>query len=71
MNDSTYAKWLKNPGGQSTILYDSEEMSSGQLNEAITTPGIYHLIFSNKASADLSAAQAVATTIELNWTYAQ
>ena len=71
MNDSTYAKWLKNPGGQSTILYDSEEMSSGQLNEAITTPGIYHLIFSNKASADLSAAQAVATTIDLNWTYAQ
>jgi hypothetical protein len=71
MNDATYAKWLKNPGGQSTILYDSEEMSAGELNESNMAPGIYHLIFSNKASADLSAAQAVVTKIDLNWTYAQ
>jgi hypothetical protein len=71
MDNSTYAKWVKNPGGQSTILYDSEEMSAGALNEANLIPGIYHLIFSNKASADLSAAQAVVTKIDLNWTYAQ
>ena len=71
MDNSTYAKWVKNPGGQSTILYDSEEMSAGALNEANLIPGIYHLIFSNKASADLSAAQAVITKIDLNWTYAQ
>jgi len=28
MDNATYTKWLKNPGGQSTILYDSEEMSA-------------------------------------------
>ena len=71
MDNSTYAKWVKNPGGQSTILYDSEEMSAGALNESNMAPGTYHLIFSNKASADLSAAQAVITKIDLNWTYAQ
>ena len=71
MDNATYTKWLKNPGGQSTILYDSEEMSSGELNKANLSPGTYHLIFSNKASADLSAAQEVVTKIDLNWTYAQ
>ena len=34
MDNTTYTKWLKNPGGQSTILYDSEEMSAGGLNKA-------------------------------------
>jgi hypothetical protein len=71
MDNATYTKWLKNPGGQSTILYDSEEMSSGELNKANLSPGIYHLIFSNKASADLAPAQAVVAKIDLNWTYAQ
>jgi hypothetical protein len=71
MDNATYTKWLKNPGGQSTVLYDSEEMSSGELNKANLSPGTYHLIFSNKATADLSAAQAVVTKVDLNWTYAQ
>jgi hypothetical protein len=46
-------------------------MSSGELNKANLSPGTYHLIFSNKATADLSAAQAVVTKVDLNWTYAQ
>jgi len=71
MDNATYTKWLKNPGGQSTILYDSEEMSSGELNKANLPAGTYHLIFSNKATADLSAAQEVVTKIDLNWTYSQ
>jgi hypothetical protein len=66
MNDATYAKWLKNPGGQSTILYDSEEMSAGELNKTNLPPGTYHLIFSNKAT---DSAQEVVTKIDLTWTY--
>lgn len=68
MNDATYAKWLKNPGGQSTILYDSEEMSAGALSQTNLPPGTYHLIFSNKST---DAAQEVVTKIVLNWTYSQ
>ena len=71
MDNATYTKWLKNPGGQSTILYDSETMSAGALDEENLPPGTYHLIFSNKATADLSASQNVVTKINLNWTYAQ
>jgi len=73
MDDATYTKWLKNPGGQSTILYDSEEMSAGELNKANLAPGTYHLIFSNKATAspDSPGTQEVKTKIDLNWTYAQ
>ena len=71
MDNATNTKWLKNPGGQSTILYDSETMSAGALDEENLPPGTYHLIFSNKATADLSAAQEVVTKIDLNWTYAQ
>ena len=71
MDNATYTKWLKNPGGQSTILYDSEEMSAGGLSKTNLPPGTYHLIFSNKATADLSASQNVVTKINLNWTYAQ
>jgi len=73
MDNATYTKWLKNPGGQSTILYDSEEMSAGGLNKANLPPGTYHLIFSNKAtsSPDSPGTQEVETKIDLNWTYAQ
>ena len=66
MDDDTYAKWLKNPGGQSTILYDSEEMSAGALDQENLPPGTYHLIFSNKST---DTAQGVVTKIVLNWTY--
>ncbi len=66
MNDATYTKWLKNPGGQSTILYDSEEMSAGELNKTNLPPGTYHLIFSNKST---DSAQEVVTKIDLTWTY--
>lgn len=68
MDDATYAKWLKNPSGQSTILYDSEEMSSGSVSETNLTPGTYHLVFSNKSS---DAAQDVIAKIDLYWTYSQ
>jgi hypothetical protein len=73
MDNATYTKWLKNPGGQSTIIYDSEEMSAGELNKANLLPGTYHLIFSNKAtsSPDSPGTQEVVTKINLNWTYAQ
>jgi hypothetical protein len=46
-------------------------MSAGALDEENLPPGTYHLIFSNKATADLSASQNVVTKINLNWTYAQ
>ena len=68
MDNATYTKWLKNPGGQSTILYDSEEMSAGGLSKTNLPPGTYHLIFSNKSS---DSAQEVTTKVDLNWTYAQ
>ena len=66
MDDATYNKWLKN-SGVPNILFDSEQLSSGDIDQAITTPGEYHLVFANYAPASLSPAQQVTTTIELKW----
>jgi hypothetical protein len=66
MDDATYANWLNNPGGQSTILYDSEEMSAGALSQTNLPPGTYHLVFSNKSD---DSVQEVVTKIDLNFTY--
>jgi hypothetical protein len=68
MDDATYKKFLQKPGVPN-ILYDSQLMSSADINQAITTPGTYHLVFRNISPATLSPAQQVKTTIVLNWTY--
>lgn len=67
MDDTTYANWLKHHTVH--ILFDSGLMSSGEISQAITTPGTYHLVYSNIAPATLSAAQQVKTTVTLKWTY--
>ena len=68
MDDATYKKFLQKPGVPN-ILYDSQLMSSADINQAITLPGTYHLVFRNISPATLSPAQQVKTTITLNWTY--
>jgi hypothetical protein len=67
MDDSTYYNWLKHQTVH--ILFDSGLMSSGEINQAITNPGTYHLVYSNIAPATLSPEQKVKTTVTLKWTY--
>jgi hypothetical protein len=67
MDDSTYTNWLKNRIVH--ILFDSGMLSSGTVDQAITVPGKYHLIFTNYAPATLTAAQQVHTQVTLNWIY--
>lgn len=67
MDDATYKTWLK--GGTAHILYDSGSLSNGEVNQAISTPGKYHLTFTNRASASLSPAQQVTVSFDLKWTY--
>ena len=67
MDDATYKTWLK--GGTAHILLDSGSLSSGDIDQAITTPGKYHLTFTNYASASLSPAQQVTVSFDLKWTY--
>ena len=67
MDDSTYTNWLKKRTVH--ILFDSGLMSSGTVDQAITVPGKYHLIFTNYAPATLAAAQQVHTQVILNWVY--
>jgi hypothetical protein len=67
MDDSTYTNWLK--AKTVHILFDSGLMSSGSIDQAITVPGKYHLIFTNYAPATLAAAQQVNTKVILNWVY--
>jgi hypothetical protein len=67
MDDATYTTWLK--GGTAHILLDSGNLSSGDIDQAITTSGKYHLTFTNYASASLSPAQQVTVSFDLKWTY--
>ena len=67
MDDATYKLWVK--GRTARILYDSGSLSNGEVNQAITTPGKYYLIFTNYASPSLSPAQQVTVSFDLKWTY--
>ena len=67
MDDATYKLWIK--GHTALILYDSGSLSSGAVNQAITIPGKYYLIFTNYASATISPAQQVTVSFDLKWTY--
>ena len=66
MDDATYKLWIK--GRTARILYDSGSLSNGEVNQAITTPGKYHLIFTNLAPPSLSPAQQVTVSFDLKWT---
>ena len=67
MDDATYNLWVK--GRTARILYDSGSLSNGEVNQAISTSGKYHLTFTNYASASLSPAQQVTVSFDLKWTY--
>jgi hypothetical protein len=67
MDDATYKLWIK--GHTALILFDSGSLSSGAVNQAITVPGKYYLIFTNYASATISPAQQVTVSFDLKWTY--
>ncbi len=67
MDDATYVKWLK--GANVPLLYDSGKKSSGSVNQTITAPGSYQLIFTNWSEPDLSPSQEVSATIDLKWIY--
>ena len=67
MDDATYVNWLKNRTVH--ILFDSESLSSGQIDQALTVPGTYHIVFANYSSASVSPAQQVTVQIELKWDY--
>ena len=66
MDDATYKLWIK--GRTAHILLDSGSLSSGNIDQAITTPGEYHLIFTNYAPSSLSPAQQVTVSFDLKWT---
>ena len=67
MDDATYVNWIK--GRTVRILFDSESLSSGDIDQAITVPGVYHLVFANYSEASVSPAQQVTVKIELDWVY--
>ena len=67
MDDTTYINWLK--GRTVHILFDSGSLSSGNIDQAITVPGLYHIVFANYYPASVADAQKVTTSIELNWHY--
>jgi hypothetical protein len=66
MDDTTYNSWVK--GRTVPILFSSGSLSMGEINQAITTPGKYHLTFSNTYPASVADAQQVKVDIVLNWT---
>ena len=67
MDDTTYVNWLKNRTVH--ILFDSGSLSSGDIDQAITVPGEYHLVFANYSEASVASAQQVTVKIELKWVY--
>ena len=60
MDDATYVNWLK--GRTVHILFDSGSLSSGNIDQAITVPGIYHIVFANYSPASVAPAQQVTTS---------
>ena len=67
MDDATYKLWVK--GHTARVLYDSGSLSSGLVDQVITTPGKYYLIFTNRAPPSLSPAQQVTVSFDIKWTY--
>ena len=67
MDDTTYKNWI---GGRTVhILFDSGSLSSGNIDQAITVPGLYHIVFANYYTASVAPEQIVTTNIQLKWNY--
>jgi hypothetical protein len=67
MDDATYNAWIK--GKSLPLLFHSGSMSIGEINQAIPTPGKYHITFSNTFPASTAPGQQVKVDISLKWTY--
>lgn len=67
MDDASWVTWLK--GTSLPLTYDSGRLSFGLVDEAITTPGKYHLVFTNWSGPEVSAAQQVSVNFDLTWVY--
>lgn len=63
MDDMTFTNW-KNKH-QVSLLYNSGQMTIGNLNVPITASGTYHLVFDNTFST--VSSKQVATRINLEW----
>jgi hypothetical protein len=68
MDDATYTVWITGHN-VSTILYDSQKVSIGFINQSITVPGKYQLVFTNWSKATYSPSQQVSATVDLKWIY--
>lgn len=66
MDDTTYHAWLR---GQNvnTILYDSEMKTIAFIDQEITVPGTYNLIFTNWDDPSFSTSQWVTINVDLEW----
>jgi hypothetical protein len=67
MDDATYNNFLK--GKEARFLFDSDKLSTGFIDFALTDPGKYHLTFTNWYDITISPAQKVTVNIDLNWVY--
>ncbi len=69
MDDATYKLWIK--GKTTPVLFDSGQLSSGTIDQPLTTPGKYYLIFTNWYDGVYAETEQVEVSVDvaLNWTY--
>jgi hypothetical protein len=63
IDDMSYTNWIN--GHQVSTLYNSGQLTTANVNVSITTPGTYHLVFSNTFSTFTS--KQVSTSVNLQW----
>jgi len=63
LDDMAFTNWVN--GHQVSTLYNSGQITTSNINVSISTPGTYHLVFSNKFSTFTS--KQVSTSVNLNW----
>lgn len=63
LDDMSFTNWIN--GHQVNSLYSSGQLTTANINVSITTPGTYHLVFSNAFSTFTS--KQVSTSVNLQW----
>jgi len=63
LDDTSLTNWVN--GHQVNTFYNSGQLTTSNINVSITTPGTYHLIFSNKFS--IFTLKQVSTQVNLRW----
>src|ERR1035437_6271838 len=62
-DDTSFFNWVN--GHQATPIYNSGQLTTSNINASITTPGTYHLVFSNMFS--LVTSKQVTTSVNLQY----